>query len=272
MTASATAGDLYLSLRRLSDAESCCRRILVFDPGNIVAHRRLAKILTVSGRHDAARNYLALLRGGDFDTHELALLGNLEDAYENPELVKYFDVPLPDDRLLAAGAAHYALHQRETTDAARRFSQLAAADPQDIEVQVGWGAALVEVGTPLEFYNWHASLPPDAGEHPGVWTIRARWAQKSEERDVAIRCYWEALRRDPNHWLSNYQLALLLNARGERESSQAYQERAQRLKSLMDALYTLHMQPDRLNLMIEAARLCESLGRLWEACGWHQAA
>ena len=271
LTAAAAAGDILLGLRRLSEAELYFRRIVAFDPENLTAHRRLARVLTLSGRREAVSHYLELVRHGQFDTHELALLGNPEDAFDNPDVITIFDPPLPGDRLLALGAAHYALHKHETSDAARQFRNLAMADPKDVDVLAGWGAALVEIGLADEFYNWHSQLPPEAEAHPVIWANRARWAQKNNERDVAIRCYLEALQRDPNHWHTNYQLALLLNARGDRQASQAFQERSQRLKALLDALYTLHLKPQSFDLMLEAARQCESLGRLWEAWGWNQA-
>jgi len=272
LVAATAAGDILLNSRRLSEAEAYYRRIAEFDPDNRTAHRRLARVLNLSGRREAASHYFALVRQGEFDTHELALLGNPQDAFDNPESIKIFDPSLDRDRQLAVGAAHYALHKHEISEAARQFRKLAMADPNDVDVQAGWGTALVETGTPDEFYHWHARLPREADAHPVIWASRARWAQKNDERDVAIRCYWEAIGRDPNDWSSNYHLALLLHATGDRQTAQAFQERSQRLKILLEALSNLHLQPDRLDLMLEAATQCESLGRLWEARGWYQAA
>ena len=110
------------------------------------------------------------------------------------------------------------------------------ADPGDVDALAGWGAALVEIGTADEFYNWHDRLPPQADAHPVIWDSRARWAQKNDEQDVAIRCYWEAIRRDPNDWSSNYHLALVLHSNGEHQAAQAFQERSQRGPYLRPAL------------------------------------
>src|SRR5262249_12874965 len=145
------------------------------------------------------------------------------------------------------------------------------ADPKDVDALAGWGAALVEVGSPGEFYSWQSQLPPAADAHPVIWANRGRWAEKAGERDVAIRCYLEAIQRDPNHWHTNYQVSLLLNARGDDKAARAFQERSQRLKALLDVLYTLHLKTQSVDLMLEAARHCEALGRLWEAWGWNQA-
>jgi tetratricopeptide (TPR) repeat protein len=272
ITAASKAGTILLGLRRVSEAESYYRRVVASDPENLTAHRRLARVLILCGRREAAVHYLELVRHGEFHTHELALLGNPEDYFEYPELSTIFDLSIDGDRQLAVGAAHYSLHKHETSEAERQFRKLAVAEPNDVDVQAGWGAALVEICTPGEFYNWHAQLPPAADAHPVIWVSRARWAQKNDERDVAIRCYWEAMERDPNDWHTNYQLGLLLDARGDRHASQAYLDRSERLRHLLDALYTLHLRPERRDLMLEAAKSCESLGRLWEACGWYRAA
>lgn len=272
ISAASQAGSLLLGLRRVSEAESCYRRVIAADPENLAAHRRLARVLTMCGRREATAHYLELVRHGEFSSHELALLGNPDDYFEYADVVTLFDQSSDGDRLLALGAAHLALHKHETTRAERQFRQLAMEEPNDIDVQAGWGAALVEIGTPAEFYGWHGQLPPAADAHPGVWNTRARWAQKNGEQDVAIRCYWEAMQRDPNDWHTNHQLSLLLNARGERELSQDFLDRSERLRRLLDSLYTLHLRPERRDLMLEAAERCESLGRLWEACGWYRAA
>lgn len=272
ITAAAAAGNILLDLRRLSEAESYYRRIVAFDPENLPAHRRLAQVLNLAGRREAASHYLELVRHKEFNTHELALLGNPDDYFDNPDVIAIFEAPSSGDRLLALGSAHYALHRRETIKAARQFRKLAMEDPQDVDALAGWGAALAEIGTPDEFYNWHARLPTEADAHPMIWASRARWAQKNDERDVAIRCYWETIRRDANHWHSNYQLGLLLNARGDRRVAQVFDGRSQRLKVLLDTLYMLHVEPQRLDSMLEAASQCESLGRLWEAWGWYRSA
>jgi tetratricopeptide (TPR) repeat protein len=270
--AAMAAGDILVGLRRLSEAEAYYRRIVNFDPENLAAHRKLARLLVLSGRREAVSHYLELVRHGQFDTHELALLGNPEDAFDNPDMASIFDSPLVRDRLLALGAAYFALHKHETSQAERQFREMATADPKDVDALAGWGAALVEVGSPGEFYSWQSQLPPAADAHPVIWANRGRWAEKAGEREVAIRCYLEAIQRDPNHWRTNYQVSLLLNARGDDKAAQAFQERSQRLKALLDVLYTLHLKTQSVDLMLEAARHCEALGRLWEAWGWNQAA
>jgi thioredoxin-like negative regulator of GroEL len=266
------AGEFLFELRRLSLAERCLHRVLTMQPADIAAHRQLAALLGLAGRREAARHLLTLVQCGDFTTHELALLGNLADVYENPETTKFFNEPLPDDPLLILGAARYALHHHESAHAAHLFAQLVAADPADVELQAGLGRALAEIGMPAAFYDWHEALTSAADADPEIWRTRAQWAQQHDEPDTAIRCYWESLRLDPNDWTANYQLALLLHARGDLEQSHLFQQRADRLRQLQQTLSDLHLEPRRLDLLLAAAQISESLGRLWEAWGWNLAA
>ena len=266
------AGNTLLGLRRVSEAESYFRQVLTTDPENLVARRRLARLLMMAGRREAADHYLELVRHGDFNTNELALLGNLENYFAYPDLDTVFDATDNCDRQIALGAAHFSLHLHRIGQAERQFRRLAMDEPGDVDAQAGWGVALAEIGTADEFFKWHRQLPREADTHPAIWVSRARWAEKINEPDVAVRCYWEATQRDPNDWMANNRLGLLLRSRGEGDLSQAFLDRSQRLKRLLDALYTLHMRPERRDLMLEAATLCESLGRLWEACGWYRAA
>lgn len=272
VSAALRAANMLLEQRRVSEGERYLRRVIAADREHLAAHRRLARVLNMAGRREAVDHYLELVRHGDFNTNELALLGNPEDFFDYPELTTVFESAADGDREIALGAAHYASHRHEISQAERQYRRLVAAAPDDADAQAGWGAALVEIGTPEEFGEWDARLPEGAAAHPGVWVSRGRRAQKNDQPEIAIRCYWETVRRDPNDWFAVNQLGRLLHARGDSEPAAALLERAQRLKALLDALYSLHTQPERRDLMLVAAENCEALGRIWEACGWYRAA
>ncbi|MFN0055645.1 MAG: FG-GAP-like repeat-containing protein [Planctomycetales bacterium] len=266
------AGDLAFRLNRLTRAEECFRRILELNPGNLTARRRLATLLALAGRRAAADLFLQILQGGNFDTHELALLGDPEQAYENPEFLKHFEEPLPDDFVVLLGAARYALHANEFSKAGGLYEQLAEAHPDDLDVLAGLGQVLVETGTAEDVARWNERLPDEADHHPEIWVVRGRFAQKRRQPEAAARCFAEAIRLDPNHWQANNQLAGLLNQRGEVELAQQFKRRVELLKSLTETLRLIHFDGRRANLLIKAADLTEELGRHWEAWGWCQAA
>ena len=76
---------------------------------------------------------------------------------------------------------------------------------------------------------------------------------KGAQYDTAIRCYGEALRRDPNQMQANYQLAVLLHQRGDDDCASAFQQRAEQLAMLVRTLSMILRKRDRTDLWLQAA-------------------
>lgn len=268
-----SAGDLLFQLNRLSDAESCFRRVLARNPQNVMGQQRLALLLALSGRRSAAQQFFfQIVRGGRFDTRDLALLGEPEQVFDNPEFVKRYEDSPPADPAAALGHARYALYRNKSATAAALYRNLIARNPADLDVLAGYGHALLEMGAVEELTRWHSALPASAEESAEIWNIRGRFAQTRSEADAAIRCYGEAVLRDPNQIPANYQLALLLRQRGDDENAFAFQQRAERLRNLKETLVLILADGSRVEQLLKAAELTEALGRLWEARGWYLAA
>jgi hypothetical protein len=85
---------------------------------------------------------------------------------------------------------------------------------------------------------------------------------------TAARCFWEAVRRDPDHRQGNYRLGTTLA--GMKDSSRAapFLERAERLEALSVVIDDLFRNHHHTASMAKASALAEALGRLWEAWGW----
>lgn len=272
LNAIGNAGDLLLQLHRLTEAERRFRRVLALDPKSLLARKRLAILFSLSGRRLAAKQfYFEIVKSGQFDTHELALLGDLEQVYENPEYVEHLAKPTPNDPRLMQAAARYALFRHESAKALRLYRQLVDVLPQDVDLQAGFGRALIDEGTDEEFLKWHESLSDAAGEHPDIWDVRGRFAQRRNEDAVAVRCYLETVRRDPNLRHAHYQLATLLHRLGDEDRSKRFQERTDDLNALSDTLALIHIDSGRGDLLERAGRLSSALGRPWETWGWLQA-
>lgn len=273
LTAIGSAGDILYRLRRMEEAEQRFRRVLALDPPNVMARQRLAQLAAIAGRRwDATRFYFEIIKAGQFDTHDLALLGDPELAYKNRAFVDLLAGPATDDVWLTEGAARHALFRSEGTKAARLYGQLAAMRPGDIEIQAGYGRALFEAGAVAEFLKWYSRLPAAALDHYEIWDVCGRFAQQRQEYDVAIRCYWEAIRRDPNLRQAHYQLAGLLHQRGDERRAQAFRERAEQLHAFSETLSLIHIDTNRLDVVERAAELAATLARPWETWGWVHAA
>ncbi len=64
------------------------------------------------------------------------------------------------------------------------------------------------------------------------WMLLGRRAQGTGETQVAARCYWEAVKRDPNLLEANYQLGQILMEMGRKEDAKPFLDRAAKLVGL----------------------------------------
>ena len=269
VVAAGAAGDAAVQLKWLSEAERWFRRVLEHDPNHTVAHRRLAAVLVLSGRRrEAAAHFEVLLRQGTIEVDELALLGNVELVFDAPDLIEGFRQAAPKDPLPLLGLARIAIRRNELSKAAGLLRQVIDAAPHLAEAQVSLGRVLAETGPAEAFHEWHARISPDLQNEPDLWAARGRWARKTGNVEGAIRCYGEALLRDPNHWRSNHHLSQLLDP----ELAEACRLRAERLNDLAEIMLFVHLEGATFDHARKAAELNQQLGRLWEAWAWYRAA
>jgi tetratricopeptide (TPR) repeat protein len=269
----ATLGDLLFQMNRLGEAERYFRRVLELNPNNLPGQRRLALVFALSGRRTAAQNaFFQIIRGPEFDTHDLALCGEPDQVFNNPELVKRFDGPAPSDWAALLGAARYALHKKRPTAAAALYRSALVDQPSDLDALAGLGRALLDIGDADEFLRWHSELPVAADSVAEIWDLRGRFALLRSEIPTAIRCFGEAVRLDPNQSAPNFQLGALLIQSGQVDSAGKFRRRAERLRELREVLEIVLAENERVDFMLKAADLTEKLGRIREARGWLLAA
>lgn len=266
------AGDLLIESHRMSEAELRFRRILSVDPHHVLANRRLAALLVMAGRRRESIPFLfELVRLEECDADELALLGNVTQVFDDEKLIGQFQRAAPDDPLPALAAARIAMEKSDLETGARLLRGLVRSAPDLDEARINLGKIIADAGSATEFVEWNQSLPKDAQQNPDVWVIRGQFAERRREADVAIRCYWEAVRQDPTLWQANYQLAWLLTARGD-ERAGIFLERSKNLKTLTDALRQILLKGVTAELALQCGTLTEGMGRLWEAHAWYRIA
>ena len=84
---------------------------------------------------------------------------------------------------------------------------------------------------------------------------------------TAVRCFWEAVLRDPDHRLANYRLGTTLTAINEPDPSRPVSETGRKLQHLSTVLDGLFRNPQDVVAMQKASLLAETLARVWEALG-----
>jgi tetratricopeptide (TPR) repeat protein len=238
------------------------------DPPDIDAANQLAYLLGVEGRaFEATVRLFVAVRSGNFTPHHLIMLAAGEPVVSDDAFVDRCLEAAPDDPLPLLGRAREALGGQDFETAEPHLLRIVGAVPDSQEAQARWGSFLLQRGTAEQFVQWHKKLPEKIW-HPEIWVVRGQWARRNSEPRVATRCFWEALRLDPDHRVACYQLGQLLQEAGRTEESAACFHRASQLEKLAYLVDRIYENPQATHLLLEAAQLTESLGRIWESWGW----
>jgi tetratricopeptide (TPR) repeat protein len=263
------SGEILIHQGRLSDGEALLRRALACDPEHLHSHFRLAFVLGMTGRRwESVPHILRLMRADRFSSEHLIILGDVERVLVSGDLLTWCLQAAPDDPLALLGEARVAVATNELPKALQLLKRVVAALPGEVEAQVRLGALLLETGRREEFVQWQAGLMPAADAHPETWVIRGLWFLEQNETPAAVRCFWEAVSRDPDHRLANYRLGAALRGEHAREQAAPFLDRAEKLQHFETLIDRLFRNPDDVESMRQASFVADSLGRLWEAWGW----
>lgn len=272
VTALMGCGDMELEQLQLGKAEDFYQRLLAVDPGHVGAHDRLATLLAIEGRYfESARHRLALIRGNQYSPQDLVLLAMAERTIEDRDRMERFRNATPDDPRALCGPVREALRENRREIARPMLAKILQQTPELLQAQAWQGAILVDEGNEAAFLAWQQALPSTADQFPEIWRDRGDWAHRRGEGQVAIRCYWEAARLDPNHQPVHYQLGQLLAATGEVKQAQPFLTRAQLLEELVVAVRDYHLS-NGAAAAEAAAALTERLGLYWESLAWNKIA
>lgn len=261
--------EMLCHLGRISESETQLQQLLAKNPAHKLAHLRMAFLLNITGRRWQAQPHLLyLVQNRTATVEHLLLLGNSQRQIEDRALLDATSQQFPDDPLPKLGAARLALSLNRPDEARGLLQQVLAVRPHELEAVVRWGQLLLEEADSQPFVKWSENLPVDAESHPDVWMIRGQFAQARNQPEVAVRCFWEAVRRDPDHLAASHQLGRTLTLLGESTQAAAFLERADILQRLASILDDLFHHRDHVESMRRAAILNRQLGRLWEAASW----
>jgi tetratricopeptide (TPR) repeat protein len=199
---------------------------------------------------------------------------NLRLAPEADQLLKAIKIS-PDDPDVLLGHASLLRVQLKYDEAESDLRKVIEIAPKIDEAQVKLGWVLFESGNDAKFLEWQTKTKGSVTEHPLYWTLCAARAERAHQNEVAARCYWEALKRDPNLPEANYQLALLLTEMGRKTDAAPFFERAKQLADYTDLARLNHFRAYELGkgdleLANRAIKAANELGNLWEAYGWTQ--
>lgn len=268
-SASADFGEaeMLCHVGRLSKAEAKLRQLLAREPLHTLAHYRLAFLLNITGRRWEARPHLLhLVKNRGADVEHVLLLGSPQRQVEDRALLEATARTDPNDPLPKLGAARLAMTLNRMDEALPLLNQVLSKLPEEPEAVVGKGRVLLE--SDRDFLTWSTKLSPEMERHPETWVLRGMFAQRNRLPQLAARCFWEALQRDPENLTACHQLGRSLAEQNDLEHARPFLERADLMQQLSLALDDLFYHRDHVESMRRAAILARKLGRFWEAASW----
>ena len=263
------AGRLLLEqLRKPTAAEQHFRQVLKLDPDNVDATYRLAWLLGLCGRtQEAVPHRLKLIRRGIVEPVTLYLLCTGETVLENLPELEELARDAADDPNVWLGQARQAIDQQNDARAIVLLRQVIKARPEIVAAHALLGGVLLETGDTAALREWFSELPKPASDDARVWVVRGSFASQLGQQQAALRCFREAVLRNPNHERANYQLSQLLIAAGRPQDAEPFLNRSRQLEQLFGAVTRAWTGRDMPAVRL-AAETARELGLPWEALGW----
>ena len=267
------AGRVHLEhLRRLSDAERCFRDVLEHEPDDLVAARELTTILVRTARFREAVPYLLrLARQETVDPQILLQLNSPAEVVGEEAAADFLREcrdAAPQDPLPLLGLAQLAVQNERWTEAIELVRTALELDPELLTAHELLGRALLGAVARDELTAWEDSLPAGADESADIWALRGDRANRTDQPQRAIRCYWEALKRDADQPRALRALPELLVAEGFEEQARNISQRGnlqERADSLLAPVVDGELDPENLKQVVDAL---QAMGRIVEANGW----
>lgn len=254
-------------LSRLRDAELAGLSILQQRPDDLRSHELLAKQYGLTARRfEAIPHVLELIRRGE-ETDLILLLGRERGIIQDDEKLRRARTALPDDPRPVLGQAWHAINEERHADAELLLKEALRLGPELPATWAAWGRWLAERKAIGPWREWVAACPELADVHPDVWRSRGEWADAQSDKDAALRCYWECVRRSPESHPATMRFAQLLAEAGQTEPArrcQIYLEKLLVLETEQDRAFSSQAGGD-LGTLLGLVKRYHDAGRLWEA-------
>ena len=202
------AGDILLLRQfQLSAAEVFLREAVELNPGHQYALAHLAGLSGLCGfTSETATLRFNRLQAGQFSEVDLVLLALGDTAAENAESLKDYLTHSPDDPLTILAQAHQAWQQHDFPMARMLYERGLKLRPDSADAQARLGRILSELPDTSEFLKWRSQLSATVADHAEVWAVFGDWSLRQQDSRGAIRCFWEAARRDPAHRRAHHRM------------------------------------------------------------------
>jgi tetratricopeptide (TPR) repeat protein len=214
--------------------ERVLRFLVTEAPLNLKGHRKLAELLAMTGRRREGREHTMIALQRELVTvHELVMAADDSSVFQDAAAtLRTASVRVPDDPIAGLGVA-WTEYQSRNPQVAETLCRVALKhDPNLLDAHALLGNLLLDRGDIPGLQVWRDRLPASADEHDEIWAVRGVWLRDLGKNEAAARCFWEAIRRNPNHRLANLELGKLLTNLGDAVDAAAFIQRGDSLRRL----------------------------------------
>lgn len=246
-------------------AESELRNLIAVAPNDVLANDLLAELLDVHGRRwDSVPYAIEVARQGRSSLEALVLLADSEFVINPNNRARRAVERSENDPTAKLGLARAAFDEGDS-EAGRKL----LSESQGVE------SLLLKLERTLqddlsEFAKLRKAVPDAAKAHPRYWFAHGIYAQRTEQMEAAARCFWEAVRRDPNHRAGHFRLAQVLESLSRGDDAKRFLDRGlqlARLRKVLEPIVAAGADSNREEVGDVIVAL-ESLGRNIEARAW----
>ena len=225
-----TEASVFLQQGNIVEAQTRLELVENISPDEPLLGPLMMNALTAAGRRWESMPYLrSSLEKEVGDTLTNLIYLAVPDQMPQPNEAFLATMIKRKDSLGALGAARVAVALGEVDRAIIFLEHCRANHPELVEARLQHATLMLNENRQKEFRQIITENFAALMDHPDYWLLCGRSAQESGHPKVAIRCYWEVLRRHPNQDRACYQLGQLLAAEGRSEESRLFIERAGRL-------------------------------------------
>lgn len=260
---------LHFHLHRFAEAEVAYRDVLQVEPDDVEANDGYARLLGLCGRRqEAIPCVIRLIKAGE-KTDLLMLLSRESGILNNPELLAAARIAAPEDPNPLMGLAAAAAARQEHPVALERLQQAASFNGLPPGFYGMLGQQLLACDKSEELQAWAADFDPEKASGD-AWMALGDYAESLNDQDRALRCYWEAVKLQPESLSATNHLARRLKSSAEPERAAPFLERVEKINALRAAQKLAIMSSERPSHadIVAMIKAYEDVGRLWEAYGW----
>ncbi len=258
------AFDWNLRSGHWKEAEECLIAAMQANDQNQQARHLLVQLLNSQGRRYETRVHVVdLIRARSNTDDELMSLIDLSGPFE---LVSFYEIVNPSElSLLQLGK----LRKKLTVDRLAPESLIPELEllskryPECEALSAFYGRVLLEQGDLEKLVEWSKSLPKAIQQEPEYWATVGGWLLLNRKYETAIRCFSEAIKRDPGQRESLRSLALCLDRLGRSSEAKIARESL----AILDQIHRIAREADAEQCRWISDQLYK-LGRPLESSAW----